>query len=139
MKSYDFEEATRHFRHKVAFTTGTHEVLGMIDRGRDIVIGDVRMPADWRKGHSPGAFNLPYGHWDSAKGLAKDTLNVLYCYSQTCHLAAEAAVRLLTQGYPVVEMEGGFATWEAAGYPIERAETDTSSPRRDLQEPAHAT
>jgi rhodanese-related sulfurtransferase len=120
MKSYDFQEAARHFGHKVEFTTGTHEVLGMLDGGReDVVIVDVRMPADWRKGHVPGAVNLPNGQWDRPKGLAKDKLNVLYCYSQTCHLAAEAAVRLLAQGYPVVEMEGGFATWEAAGYRVE--------------------
>lgn len=138
MKSYDFEEAARQFRHKVAFTTGTHEVLGLIERDRDVVIVDVRMPADWRKGHIPGAVNLPNGQWDRPKGLAKDKLNVLYCYSQTCHLAAQAAVRLLAQGYPVMEMEGGFATWEAAGYPLESAETD-SSPRRDVQEPAPAT
>jgi rhodanese-related sulfurtransferase len=137
MKSYDFEEAARHFKQKVAFTTGTHEVLGMLDRADDVVMVDVRMPSDWRKGHVPGAVNLPNGQWDRPRGLAKDKLNVLYCYSQTCHLAAEAAVRLLAEGYPVVEMEGGFATWEAAGYRVERAEPN-GSPRRDVEEPTHA-
>jgi rhodanese-related sulfurtransferase len=36
-------------------------------------------------------------------------------------MAAEAAVELIALGYPVVEMEGGFATWEANGYPIATA------------------
>jgi rhodanese-related sulfurtransferase len=115
--SYNLERAFEHFEAKVNFTTGTHEVLGMIDGSRDdVVIVDVRLPSDYRAGHIPGAINLPKGRWDNARGLSKDKLHVLYCYSQTCHLAAEAAVALLKQGYRVQEMEGGYATWTAAGY-----------------------
>ena len=33
---------------------------------------------------------------------------------------AGAAVELLKQGYRVEEMEGGYATWTAAGYPVEQ-------------------
>lgn len=115
---YDFPQAQHHFAAKHAFTTGPHELLGMIDRKEPVVIVDVRLPADYRKGHVPGAVNLPKGKWHEAAGLAKDRLNVLYCYNQTCHMAAEAALELLAAGYPVAEMEGGFATWEANGYPI---------------------
>ena len=119
--SYDLERAREHFQAKVDFTTGTHEVLGIIERGRnDVLIVDVRLPSDFRAGHLPGAVNLPKGRWENAKGLSKDKLHVLYCYSQTCHLAAEAAVELLKQGYRVQEMEGGYATWIAAGYPVEQ-------------------
>jgi rhodanese-related sulfurtransferase len=119
--SYDLERAREHFQAKVDFTTGTHEVLGIIERGRnDVVIVDVRLPSDYRAGHIPGAINLPKGRGENAKGLSKDKLHVLYCYSQTCHLAAEAAVELLRQGYRVQEMEGGYATWTAAGYPVEQ-------------------
>ena len=118
--SYDLERAREHFEAKVAFTTGTHEVLGLIERGRDdIALIDVRLPSDFRAGHIPGAINLPKGRWQNARGLSKDKLNILYCYSQTCHLAAEAAVELLRQGYRVQEMEGGYATWVSAGYPVE--------------------
>ena len=116
---YDFESARGHFAARNAFTTGPHELTGMIDRKDDIVIVDVRFPTDYRKGHVPGAINLPKGKWQEPKGLAKDKLNVLYCYNQQCHLAAEAASQLIAQGYPVVEMEGGFATWEANGSPLE--------------------
>ena len=126
MKSYDFESAKRHFAARNAFTTGPHELTGMIDRNADIVVVDVRLPSDYRKGHVPGAINLPNGRWDSAAGLSRDKLNVLYCYNETCHLASQAAAQWVAQGYPVVEMEGGFSTWEARGYPIESSTTVTA-------------
>ena len=116
--TYDIQQAQAHFAAKQSFTTGPHEVTGMIDRKEDIVIVDVRFPTDYRKGHIPGAVNLPKGKWHETSALSKDKLNVLYCYNQTCHMAAEAALELLAQGYRVVEMEGGFATWEANSYPI---------------------
>ena len=122
MSHYDFNAAREHFVAKIEFTTGPHEVAGMLDRKEDIVVVDLRFPSDFRKGHVPGAVNLPKGKWDKPEGLSKDNLNVLYCYNQTCHMAAEAAVELIAQGYPVAEMEGGFATWEANSYPIEIAQ-----------------
>jgi rhodanese-related sulfurtransferase len=116
--NYDIQAARAHFAAKQSFTTGPHELTGMIDRNEDIVIVDVRFPTDYRKGHIPGAINLPKGKWHETTALAKDKLTVLYCYNQTCHMAAEAALELLGRGYPVAEMEGGFATWEANSYPV---------------------
>ena len=116
--SYDIQQAQQYFRQKTAFTTGPHELQALLDAKADIVVVDVRYPGEFRKAHIPGAINLPKGKWGEAKGLSKDKLNVLYCYNQQCHLAAEAAVELLAQGYPVAEMEGGFATWEANGAPV---------------------
>lgn len=118
---YDFTAARAYFAQKTAATSGPHELAGMIDRKEDIVIVDVRFPTDFRKAHIPGAINLPKGKWHETAGLSKDRLNVLYCYNQTCHLAAEAALELLAAGYPVAEMEGGFATWEANSYPVAAA------------------
>ncbi len=119
MKSYDIEKAKDFFAAKVMFTTGLNEVQGMAERGDDVVIVDVRLPSDYRKAHVPRAVNLPNGKWHNATGLSRDKLNILYCYSQTCHLAAQAAVDLTARGYPGVEMEGGFEGWKASGYAIE--------------------
>lgn len=119
MTAYDFDGARRHFAAKLAYTTGTHELAQVIQTGQDAVIVDVRLPADFRAGHVPGAINLPKGRWQRPEGLRKDVPNYLYCYSQTCHLAAAAAAELLAQGYPVVEVEGGFAQWKADGSRIE--------------------
>jgi len=116
--AYDIAKAREHFSARQSFTTGPHELLGALDRKEDVVVVDVRFPTDYRKAHIPGAVNLPKGKWHTAAGLSKDKLNVLYCYNQQCHLAAEAALELLAQGYRVVEMEGGFAAWEANGSPV---------------------
>ena len=116
--NYDFNAAAAYFAAKNAATTGPHELSGVLDRKEPVVVIDVRFPSDFAKAHVPGAINLPKGKWQSAAGLAKDRLNVLYCYDQTCHLAAEAARELVAQGYPVVEMEGGFAAWEAKSLPV---------------------
>jgi rhodanese-related sulfurtransferase len=120
--NYDFARAQAHFHARNAFTTGPHETLGMIDARADVVIVDVRLPSDFRKGHVPGAINLPKGRWEKgaeAAGLSKNKLNILYCYNQQCHLASDAAEQLVKQGYPVIELEGGFTTWEAFGQPVE--------------------
>lgn len=130
MKHYDTEKAKEFFATKVAFTTGLHEVDGLIKQGEDIVIVDVRLPSDFKRGHLPGAINLPNGQWHKATGLSRENINVVYCYSQTCHLAAQAAREFTHQGYPVVEMEGGFAGWEASGYAIENGQLTPAAQAR---------
>jgi rhodanese-related sulfurtransferase len=119
MSNYDIEGAKRHFAAKLAYTTGPHELAHMIETKQDVVVVDVRLPSDYRAGHIPGAVNLPKGMWNRPNRLRKDAVNILYCYSQTCHLAAEAAVQLAAQGYPVIEMEGGFPAWQAQGSEVE--------------------
>ena len=75
---------------------------------------------DYAKGHIPGAINCPKGSWELYEGLSKDKTNVVYCYTQVCHLAATAAVEFADRGYPVMELEGGFETWKEYELPIER-------------------
>ena len=53
------------------------------------------------------------------KGLRKDKLNVLYCYSIVCHLAAVAAVEFASKGYQVMELDGGWRRWKDEGFEIE--------------------
>ena len=113
------DKAREFFAAKMAFTTGPFEVKGMLDRNEGVTIIDVRQPADYAKSHIPSAINLSYGTWHSAQGMAKDKLNIIYCYSQTCHLAAAAALELASQGYRVMELEGGFAAWSAGGNAVE--------------------
>lgn len=120
---YDLAAAQAHFRARFAFTTGVHELDGIVQRGLGdgAVVVDLRLPGDYARGHVPGAVNLPKGKWHTAKGLKRGATHYLYCYDQTCHLAAEAAVELIAQGFHVVEVEGGWAGWEAKGFGSEGA------------------
>jgi rhodanese-related sulfurtransferase len=100
------------------FTTGPVELEREI-KGGDVVVVDVRASEDYEKGHIPGAVSLPKDRWERPEELDRQRVNVLYCYSQVCHLAARAAVELSTQGFPVRELEGGFAAWQQHELPVE--------------------
>ena len=119
MSTYDIARANAYFQDRVAFTTGVHEVEVMINSRIDKTgyqIVDVRYPADFAADRIPGAINLPKNQWKNPQGLDKDATLYLYCYTPTCHLAAEAAAQMTAQGYRVIEIEGGWSTWVANGY-----------------------
>lgn len=109
-------KARAYFEAKMAFTTGPVELERMM-KGGEVNVVDVRAAEDFAAGHIPGAINLPHDRWPTLDGLRKDKTNVLYCYSQVCHLAATAAVEFSTKGYPVMELEGGWRWWKADGFP----------------------
>lgn len=110
----DPKEAAEYFEAKLKFTTGPIEVSHWLEEEAPIQVIDVRAAGDFEKGHIPGAVNLPRDQWQSAKELARDKTNVIYCYSQTCHLAAAAAAEFAKKGFSVMELEGGFNTWQKA-------------------------
>lgn len=112
----DPAKARAYFEAKMAFTTGPVELEHMMKSG-EVNAVDVRAADDFAAGHIPGAINLPRERWHTLDGLQKDRRNVLYCYSQVCHLAATAAVEFSTKGYPVMELEGGWRWWKEDGFP----------------------
>ena len=119
-RSHDAGRARAWFEDKLAFTTGPVELDRRLKSNENIVVVDVREPGDFAKGHVPGALNLPREKWDGLEGLNRDKTHIFYCYTQTCHLAAEACARFAARGYPVMELEGGFAAWKDADLDVER-------------------
>ena len=115
----DPAKARQYFENKLAFTTGPMELERELHSG-EINVVDVRAAEDYVKGHVPGARNLPQERWSTLEGLEKGKLNVLYCYSQVCHLAVKAAVEFTNRGYSVMELEGGFAGWKDYEFPVEK-------------------
>lgn len=122
MLNQDPRQAREYFAQKLAYVTGPFELDGQIKRKEPITIVDVRLPSDYKAGHIAGAINLPQGKWHTLAGLTKDQTAVIYCYSQTCKLAAAAAVEFASAGIPVVEMEGGFEAWQKSGLPAVKSE-----------------
>lgn len=112
--------AKQFFSEKMAFTTGPVEVSHQIEEKADVNIVDVREAEDYEKGHVPGAHNIPQEQWSDVSALRRDQVNILYCYSQTCHLAAKAAVQFADKGFSVMEMDGGFEAWEKNDLPVEK-------------------
>jgi rhodanese-related sulfurtransferase len=126
LQKNDPAKARQYFADKLAFTTGPVELVRNLKQGAKLTVIDVREAEDYGKGHIPGAVSLPRNRWNTCEGLEKDALNVLYCYSQVCHLAATAALEFATRGYPVMEMEGGFEAWKEQDFEIE---TEVAAPK----------
>ena len=116
----DLSRAQSYFEDKLAFTTGPVELNQMIQSGEhDFNVIDVREAEDYAKGHIPTAINLPRDQWSSLQGLSKEKLNIIYCYTHVCHLGAKACALFAKQGYPVMELEGGFEQWKENDLDVE--------------------
>lgn len=114
----DSEAATDFFAEKLAFTLGPVELKNMLADNKVKLI-DVRKKNDYDEAHIPQAMSIPKDELADRLGeLSKEDIHVLYCYNQQCHLAAAAALTLAKNGYPVMELEGGFLVW-AEGFGFE--------------------
>lgn len=116
----DSEAATDFFAEKLAFTLGPVELQHMLD-GNKVKLIDVRRKEDYDESHIPGAMSMPKDEIkDKLTQLSKEDVHVVYCYNQQCHLGAAAALNLAKNGYPVMELEGGFQVWkEDFGFEVE--------------------
>ena len=107
-------------------TTQAREEL---DQGQASLLLDVREPAEWEKGHIPGALLAPRGmlEWyaDPTTPYAKPELTtkrdariIVACASGG--RSALATETLQKMGYTnVVNMTGGFNEWSKQGFPVE--------------------
>jgi rhodanese-related sulfurtransferase len=90
----------------------------------DLVICDVRDPSAYEKSsvRAKGAIRTsPADILDVVSGFAREQGIVLYCASPNEAAGAEAARRLMADGFTrVAVLTGGFAAWEAASLPLER-------------------
>lgn len=117
---FDQESAVDFFAEKLAFTLGPVELQHMLDENKVKLI-DVRRKEDYDENHIPQAISIPKDELkDRLSELSKDDVHVVYCYNQQCHLAAAAALTLAKNGYPVMELDGGFDVWQNGfGFDVE--------------------
>lgn len=88
-------------------------------RRDDLVVLDVRPPAEHRAGHIPGALSIPPGQVRRhLRALPKDVDLVAYCRGPYCVYADDAVRELLRRGYRARRLEDGFPEWRRAGLPV---------------------
>src|SRR5262245_1794589 len=131
-RTHTAARAVEYFTNKLEFSTGPIEVSHRIEDNEDISIIDVRAEEDFQKGHVPGAKNLREMRWTTEEGLRKDVINIIYCYTPTCHLAARACQKFAGKGYEVMEMDGGFEAWKDNGLILEKATAEENIAEVDI-------
>ncbi|HEU5137433.1 MAG TPA: metalloregulator ArsR/SmtB family transcription factor [Steroidobacteraceae bacterium] len=91
-------------------------------RSKNVVILDVRPPAEFSLGHVSGAVNIPLGDLERRlKALPKSKEIVAYCRGPYCVLSFEAVALLRKRGYSARRLDGGLPECAAAGVPIGQA------------------
>jgi rhodanese-related sulfurtransferase len=98
--------------------------------GGTAAILDARAEELFKRGHIPGARNVPpveAGRTLAADllGDARDKALVVYCEGGDCQSSLALAKRLHDQGFGDIRvMTGGWSAWQAAGLPEEKTEKD---------------
>jgi rhodanese-related sulfurtransferase len=102
-------------------TIGREELLGRMRAG-EVVVLDVRPPAEYAAGHLPNAVNVPPDELEARlAGLPAGQPVVAYCRGPLCAYADTAVRALTAAGRPALRLVGGLPEWAAAGLPVTRA------------------
>jgi len=98
----------------------TNQATRLFNRENGVFV-DVRSEAEFRKGHLPGAFNIPDGDPEKRnKKLDKHKKKPIIVYCLHGMTAGKAGKKLKALGYEQVsQLKGGYAAWESANLPIE--------------------
>jgi rhodanese-related sulfurtransferase len=99
-------------------TIGREELLDRMRAG-EVVVLDVRPPAEYAAGHIPGAQSVPPDEVQRLlDALPADAEIVAYCRGPFCVYADEAVRALSRHGYRARRLEDGFPEWRRAGLPV---------------------
>jgi rhodanese-related sulfurtransferase/DNA-binding HxlR family transcriptional regulator len=102
-------------------TIGRDELAGRLHAG-DVVVLDVRPPAEYAAGHIPGAVNVPPAELsERLRNVPADRTVVAYCRGPYCVYADEAVRELSSTGRTALRLVDGFPEWAAAALPTARA------------------
>lgn len=96
-------------------------LMARIRKGEVIVL-DVRAPAEYAAGHIKGARSVPLAELEQALGtLPRDQEIVAYCRGAYCGLSDKAAALLRSKGYRATSIHDGIVDWKEAGLPVASA------------------
>lgn len=101
-------------------TIGRDELAVRLRDG-DVVVVDVRPPAEYDAGHIPGAVNVPPAELSQRlRDLPADRDVVAYCRGPYCVYADDAVRALTSTGRTALRLVDGFPEWAAAALPTSR-------------------
>lgn len=108
-------------------TVSPQEFQQRLGKDSSAILLDVRKPEEFAEGHLQGATLM---NWLDREAFEKeaaklDKRKTIYVYCRSGRRSNEAANHLAGQGYKVVDMQGGFLAWTAAGLQIEKSAYDT--------------
>lgn len=92
-----------------------HELRSRLDRGQVAVL-DVRQPAEWAAGHIDGATFVTGGELPARLGDVPDA-PVVATVCGSGYRSSVASSLLAAEGRTAVNVLGGMAAWNEAGYP----------------------
>jgi rhodanese-related sulfurtransferase len=94
------------------------ELARRLERGEVLVV-DVRPPAEYAAGHIAGARSVPVGQLRrTVRSLPKDVDVVAYCRGPYCVYADDAVRALTRKGFRARRLVDGFPEWRRAGLPV---------------------
>ena len=106
---------------------GGREGIEQVDRdelarrlkGGELILLDVRPPAEFAAGHIAGSCSVPVADLRRhLRALPKDVEVVAYCRGPYCAYADEAVRELTKKGFRARRLSDGFPEWRRAGLPI---------------------
>ena len=107
---------------KKAYKDVGPEQFDKLRANKDAVVLDVRRPSEFSQGHIAGATNVDWYASDFEKrisGLDKSKTYLVHCAGGV--RSAKAAEKMASLKFTnVVNLEGGFKAWEAAGKPVKK-------------------
>ena len=99
------------------------ELMKLRSSGDAFVLVDVLSKDDYGTGHIPGAISLPsktINLYSAINNIPAGSNVVVYCLDFNCPYSTEAARKLTSYGYKVLDYKGGTDEWQQKGNPLQR-------------------
>ncbi|MCB9559798.1 MAG: c-type cytochrome [Kofleriaceae bacterium] len=101
------------------------DVKAALDQKRRLIIVDARTPADWQRGHIPGAISAPYYDLALLDVVPDDGTWVLAYCACPHHASGIVVDELRKRGFEhTAVIDEGINFWHNQGYPMEGADVD---------------
>lgn len=91
---------------------------GVAERREDVVILDVREPAEWEAGRVEGSIHVPLGRLMAGGMPDLDEERPIVAVCSVGGRSQVASLLLQARGYEAYNLEGGLERWVAEGLPL---------------------